>query len=418
MSRVSVIGAGLLGRGIATVIAAHGHDVTLYDSAADTLAAAAAHVRAAAFAPTTVRSSPSLEQAVVGAELVIEAVIEDLALKQQLFLRLGTAAPRAILMSNSSSLPIGRIAVRTPCPERAVGTHWWNPPDLIPIVEVIRGPHTDADVIDQTTQFLRNVGKQPVYVARDVPGFVGNRLQHALWREAIGQLSRGEAEGLLIDHVIASTLGASLAERGPIADMRRLGTQTVSDCFAECLPQLINAPAPAERLRTLVAAGQLGAKSGRGFLAWSPGRREEVAARLAKHVQARLSNAPSRAANPPTFGAPGASPPTLTHAESALARRLQVALWREALSLLGSGVASAEVIDEVACRTFGLRLAVLGPIENADYVGLDLTLAIHSVLLPSLTVDTDLPAALTALACSGTTAAVSATTPAARGPHP
>jgi len=377
MSRVTIVGAGLLGRGIAAVVASHGHDVTLHDSSPEALRTASEQLR-------SVRTDTLLEHAVRTADYVIEAILEDLPLKQQLFARIGVANPQAILMSNSSSLPIGRIAAHTARPERAVGTHWWNPPQLIPIVEVIRGPRTDAAVIAEATEFLTGLGKQAVQVSRDVPGFVGNRLQHALWREAIGQLSRGEADAPFIDRLIAETLGRSLARRGPIAELCQLDPEALAALCAQTLPELINDPDPAPALCAAVAAGQLGAKSGQGFLAWPPGRREQAAERLAHHVQVRLAVA---APAVPTNSNDAAA--TAIHTQHPLARRLQLAVWREALALVASAVCTAEVVDQVACRTFGLRLAVMGPIENADYVGLDLTLAIHAALLPSLSTDID-----------------------------
>ena len=318
------------------------------------------------------------------ADLVIEAVVEDLSLKQRLFNRIGEVNPRAVLMSNSSVLPISRIAERTSHAERVVGTHWWNPPHLVPVVEVIRGRATTEEVMQRTIQFLDALGKTSVRVERDVPGFIGNRLQHALWREALALLSGAICPPVDVDRIVAATLGVSLAMRGPIAEMSGAGIDRVARELASGVPLLNNDPRPCQLLRSKVRAGQLGAKSGQGFLSWPAGAREQAARRLREHLERCLG--------------PGAPPPRerprLTAEEGMLAMRLRVAMWREALAMVQGGVCSAARLDLVATNTLGLRLAVMGPIENADYVGLDLTLAIHEAVLPSLDASTDMPALL------------------------
>jgi 3-hydroxybutyryl-CoA dehydrogenase len=384
MTCVAVVGTGLLGRGIAEVIVRHGVKVILHDSAPASLDSARQHItQLAAPLGVEVSAEASLEAA-AAADFVLEAVVENLELKQQIFSRLGAANARAILMSNSSVLPIGEIARYTPAPERAVGTHWWNPPQLIPVVELIRGPHTSAEVLQRCAQLLRQLGKQPIHVERDVPGFVGNRLQHALWREAIGLVAAG-VSAASVDRVIAATLGVTLAHRGPIAEMGRLGLLQVQLQLHHYLPLIVSERGPSQLLRDKVAAGDLGAKSGRGFFPWPAGAREQSAARLQQYVQRRLrSGVPD----------PGREPegsPALPPAEIALAERLRAALWREALALVADGVCDAATVDLMACNTIGLRLASMAPLENADYVGLDLTLAIHEAVLPSLNASTVVP---------------------------
>jgi 3-hydroxybutyryl-CoA dehydrogenase len=123
---------------------------------------------------------------------VFEAAFEDLPLKQDLFAQLASSTrPDCILASNTSVISIGEIAANVHDPGRVLGTHWWNPPYLIPLVEVVQAPATDVAYVESTMELLRAVGKLPVHVKRDVPGFVGNRLQHALWREAISIVSSG-----------------------------------------------------------------------------------------------------------------------------------------------------------------------------------------------------------------------------------
>lgn len=386
MSAVAIIGTGLLGRGIAAVVARGGNDVILHDANAATLATAQEAVAEAALPyGGAVHAEPILEAAARAADFVIEAVIEDLGLKQQVFERLGAANPSAVLMSNSSVLPIGQIAARTSAPQRTIGTHWWNPPHLIPVVEVIRGPHTSEDVMRRTADFLRTLGKKPVRVERDVPGFVGNRLQHALWREALALVSDGVRTPEQVDRIVAASLGQSLALRGPLADMRRIGWRKVAQEFAVGLPCINSDPHPAKLLRANVSHRKLGAKSGEGFLVWPSGARERAARRLQEHLERCLAT--------------GASPTPsvlLTPEDEDLARRLRIAVWREALSMVDAGVCDEATVDLMAMNTLGLRLAVMGPVENADYVGLDLTLAIHEAVLPSLNSSLAMPAGLPA----------------------
>lgn len=396
MTSVAIIGTGLLGRGIAGVVLRAGFPVILHDSFAASLSSA--HQQLSEMARTadiSVRAETELEKAVAGADFVIEAVIENLDLKQQVFERLGKANANAILMSNSSVLPIGQIAARTAHPERTVGTHWWNPPQLIPVVEVIRGPYTSEAVMRRTAEFLTKLGKTAVRVERDVPGFVGNRLQHALWREALALVSDAVTEASNVDRIIAATLGQTLAQRGPIAEMRQQVLQNLIYEFEATLPLINSDSHPASLLREHVARGELGAKSGQGFLRWPQGARERTAARLQSHVESRLKDMsaaiPARAHT--------ASP--LNDQEELIARRLRIALWREALSLIADSVCDAATVDLMAMNTIGLRLATLGPIENADYVGLDLTLAIHEAVLPSLNASPNVPPLLLSKASDG-----------------
>lgn len=373
---VAIIGTGLLGRGIASVVARAGYGVVLHDANAAAVASAVQHVREAAQSlKALVRAEADLERAVKDADLIIEAVVEDLGLKQEIFDRIGGANSDAILMSNSSVLPISQIASRTARPQRTVGTHWWNPPQLMPVVEVIRGPHTDETVLQRASDFLRALGKIPVRVERDVPGFVGNRLQHALWREALALVSDHVREAAEVDRIVRETVGRSLAQQGPFAEMKAIGLDGVLKEFANALPSINSDRHPAKALREKVAQGRLGAKSGAGFLVWPTGARERVAQHLQAHIEMRLK----QIAQPEEHSAAAFSVE-----DEVVARGLRVAIWREAIHMVDNGVCAAATVDLMATNTLGLRLAAMGPIENADYVGLDLTLAIHEAVLPSL----------------------------------
>jgi 3-hydroxybutyryl-CoA dehydrogenase len=372
--RVAVIGLGMLGRGIARVAATAGFAVNAYDHDPGVNRRAVDDLQSHRL---NVRMTSSIEEAVTGADYMIEAVIEDLAIKQRVFAQAGIAAPAAILMSNSSCLPIGEIAAETPNPERAIGTHWFNPPELIPPVEVISGPRTDPAIVARVTAFTKRLGKIPVLVARDVPGFVGNRLQHALSREAFAQVSDGILDAQSVDTIVSNTIGQRLAVCGPLAEIDRLGTGVADAELDEILPLINRDPLPARLLREKVARGELGAKTGIGFFEWPPGKRERVAADLAAYLTRRVTEPSSPSPSLAEFGA------GLSGTGLASARRLRAALWREAIALVAGGICDAETVDLMACRTFGIRLPHMGPIATADFVGLDLTLAVHERIFPT-----------------------------------
>lgn len=286
LSTVGVVGAGLMGRGIAGVFAAHGAEVRVFDVDASALRAT---VSALATDGAHVRAVDSLAEVVRGADLVTEAVAEALDVKQSVFAELAAADETAILATNTSVLPVTRIAANARHPERVVGTHWWNPPELIPIVEVVRGERTDEAVVDRVVAALAAVGKTPVRVRRDVPGFVGNRMQHALWREAISLVADGTCDAETVDLVVRGTIGLRLATMGPIENADFVGLDLTLAIHEAVLPAINREAAPSPVLRELVRTGQLGAKTGEGFLRWAPGDRAAAAARLAAHVRDQLS---------------------------------------------------------------------------------------------------------------------------------
>ncbi|MBW6496047.1 MAG: 3-hydroxyacyl-CoA dehydrogenase family protein, partial [Burkholderiaceae bacterium] len=201
--KIGVIGAGLMGHGIALVLARAGHRVAVHDPVpearaalpgrvAESLAAMGVGGDEAARTLARISVADTLAGAVGDADVVFEAAPEKLALKRALFAEIEAAAPAsAILASNTSVMPITSIMQNLTGRHRALGTHWWNPPHLIPLVEVVSTEWTDTASVDAMMALLAGAGKTPVRVAKDVPGFIGNRLQHALWREAISLVERG-----------------------------------------------------------------------------------------------------------------------------------------------------------------------------------------------------------------------------------
>jgi len=289
-SRAAVVGAGLMGRRIAGVLASAGLDVAVTDTNTEILDAAAVEAREVAGARYgSVTGVADLAAAVRDADLVVEAVIESLAIKQDLFERLAALAPNAVLATNTSVLPVGAVTERVPDGGRALGTHFWNPPDLIPVVEVVPGARTSADTVDRVVALLTDAGKLPVRVGRDVAGFIGNRLQHALWREAIALVAEGVCDAETVDLVVRNTIGLRLATLGPLENADYIGLDLTLAIHDAVIPSLNHDPHPSPLLRQLVADGQLGARTGRGFLDWPEGAREATAARTSQHITAQLA---------------------------------------------------------------------------------------------------------------------------------
>jgi 3-hydroxybutyryl-CoA dehydrogenase len=177
-------------------------------------------------------------------------VLEDLPLKQKLFAEIEThVRPRTILASNTSVIPITQIMEGLRDRSRALGAHWWNPPYLVPLVEVIGTQWTSPAAIDWTIALHKAAGKMPVHVKKDVPGFVGNRLQHALWREAIALVERGVCDAETVDTVIKASFGRRLAVLGPLENADLVGTDLTLAIHRTVLPDIDRTPGPLPYLR-------------------------------------------------------------------------------------------------------------------------------------------------------------------------
>jgi 3-hydroxybutyryl-CoA dehydrogenase len=293
-ARIAVVGAGLMGHGIAQVFALAGHDVTMTDSVAQNLDTAKARIAAnlrdlgddeSAVARITPRVD--LAAAVREADYVVEAVSENLPLKQKLFAEIERhARPDAILASNTSVIPITSIMQGLQRRERALGTHWWNPPFLVPLVEVIETQWTSPQAVAWTMELHRAAGKKPAHVKKDVPGFIGNRLQHALWREAISLVENGICDAETVDAVIKASFGRRIAVLGPLENADLVGTDLTLAIHDTVLPAINSRPEPSPYLKKLVADGKLGFKSGEGFRKWSAEEQAALRAKVFAHLKA------------------------------------------------------------------------------------------------------------------------------------
>jgi 3-hydroxybutyryl-CoA dehydrogenase len=292
LSNIAVIGGGLMGAGIAQVFAAAGHPVIVQEPDPQTRASLVQRVRdnlaamgADLEATQQIIVTDSLPEAVADAAYVTEAVPERLDLKRAIFAAMVAHAPRAcILASNSSVMPVGSIAQGLGTAERIVGTHWWNPAPLIPLVEVIQSAQTSDQTIKTTMHLLTSIGKQPAHVRKDVPGFVANRLQHALWREAIAMVAEGICDAPTLDACVKNSFGLRLPVLGPLENADLVGLDLTLDIHRTIIPELDRSAGPHPILEMLIAQGRLGFKSGEGFRRWNAQEMTDLRARLTAYL--------------------------------------------------------------------------------------------------------------------------------------
>ena len=292
--RIGVLGAGLMGHGIALTFARAGHAVTVADPVAGALDAlpgrVAESLRLMGAADETDAvlariAAGSLAGAATGADVLFEAAPEKPDLKRALFAEVERHASTVCLFaSNTSVIRITSIMEVLGRPGRAMGTHWWNPPHMIPLVEVVRAERTDTSALDAMEALLREVGKTPVRVEKDVPGFIGNRLQIALWREALALVDRGICDADAVDTVVKASFGRRLAVVGPLENVELIGLELTLDILDQVLFDLDTAGAAPDTLRAHVAAGRTGMTAGEGFRRWTPDQAAAVRARLARHL--------------------------------------------------------------------------------------------------------------------------------------
>jgi len=290
--KIGVVGGGLMGHGIAYLLAAAGHAIGVFEPAPEIRASLPKRLRAIAdlFGDDAallenVSAHDQLGTAVAGASFVFEAAPEKLPLKQKIFAELESAvAPDTILASNSSAIPSTEIGRHLQHRERVIGTHFWNPPHLVPLVEVIENENTSSDVLHATMTLLREAGKIPVHVRRDLPGFVGNRLQHALKREAIALVAAGVCDAETIDTVVKEGPGARMAVLGPMEQSDLVGLDLTLDIADVLYADLDRTAGPHPFLRQKVKDGKLGMKTGEGFRSWTTETAGAVRERLSRFL--------------------------------------------------------------------------------------------------------------------------------------
>ena len=278
---VSVVGAGDMGYGFAVHFTLQGKDVTLIDVEEAVLAEARERIRGSvallaeqgitdrdpAAVAETIAYETDTAAGVADADVVLEAVSEDLALKRAVFEEVAAAAPAdAILASNTSGIPITEIGEAIPdAADRLAGCHWWFPPFLLTPVEVIRGTETADGTIDRLTAFVESVDRDPIHVEKDIPGFVWNRIQAAIARECMYLVEEGVASVEDINRAIRDGYAVRTAATGPFETLDLAGLDLVKIGAEQRYPTLSNADGPPDVLLDLVEAGRTGVKAGAGF---------------------------------------------------------------------------------------------------------------------------------------------------------
>lgn len=300
IKNVTVIGGGLMGCGIAQIFAISGdYEVVIYDKfTLEEAIRERINSNLKVFIENdiytadeveeiqkNIRVDADLKSSVSKAHMIIECVPENMELKQNLLAELEEyCMDDTIFATNTSVMSITEIASKTKLKNRVVGTHFWNPPYLIPLVEVVKAEETSDQVIEVVMDLLKAVGKHPIKVAKDVPGFVANRLQHALWREAISIVENGIADAKTVDEAIKMSFGLRLPVLAPMENADMVGTDLTLSIHSYLLKFLESSSEPSPLLKEKVEKGDLGFKSGEGFMKWSEEDIQQSRDDLTKHL--------------------------------------------------------------------------------------------------------------------------------------
>lgn len=309
IENIAVVGVGRMGHGIAGGFVLGGKEVFLCDVSKEALQQAVGMIEQelcelsewGAVPPEDIqpmldRLHPTtrLEDAASDADIVVEAVNENLELKKQVFNKLDAVCPeRTILASNTSTYRPSEYAQATNRPDRVVGTHYFFPSHLVPLVEIVRSPLSSAETVETTYDCLKSSGKMPVVIQREIVGFVGNRLQWALQREAFYLVEQGVASAQDVDIVTKASFGARMPFTG-IFEMMELqgGYDGLSAIWSYMFPHLCSSKEPSPLAIEKVKRGECGSKTGKGFYEWTPEsahtRRKELTKDLFRLVQGLL----------------------------------------------------------------------------------------------------------------------------------
>ncbi len=297
---IAVCGAGQMGAAAAVSFKRAGYRVLVWDHDPAQLRALSTtakgletwldnHNELAALTSGNIETQVNLDALDEEADVVLDCIAEDMAQKVELFTRFSRSRDRnAMFITTTSGLSITQMGRQSGCGHLLAGTHFWNPPHLMPLVEVIRGADTPEPVIDAVCQLIESIGKIAVRVNRDVPGFVGNRLLHALWREAISLVEQGIATPEEIDLVAKLTFGLRMPVVGPLQNMDLIGLDLIEQIHQYLLDDIADNHGPSHYLTENVRQGNLGIKSGQGFYDWSTGDGEALVEHRDKQIVHQL----------------------------------------------------------------------------------------------------------------------------------
>lgn len=285
VKNVLIIGGGLMGKNIAFVASSvKEHFVTIYDVREVDVEAGirqntrqlveAGVITEEELAERISRISFTMDmgsEEVRNADLVIEAVFENMELKQNTFAQLEEVCREdCIFCTNTSVMSPSEISQKLKHRERFAGTHFWNPGHLIPLVEVVRTDATNQETVDTVMDFMTKIGKKPCLCNKDVPGFIANRLQHALWREAISIVENGIADAPTVDTAIKNSFGLRLPQLAPLENSDMVGTDLTFNIHNYVLAHIEDSHEPSPLIVKMKEEGKLGFKSGEGFYKWTP----------------------------------------------------------------------------------------------------------------------------------------------------
>lgn len=286
ISHIAVLGTGTMAPAIALLCSKLGYNVSIWGRSDTSLQRAFDHLKShlqtyrennliqdeqAELILSRIAGVSTLEEAVRGADFVIESVAEDLNLKKDIFSVVDRVCQETtIIATNTSGLSITELASATNRPEKVVGTHFWNPPHMIPLVEIVRGEKTSEETIGIAAELMTKIGKTPVIVQKDIPGFIGNRLQFALLREALFIVEQGVASIEDVDTTVKMSFGARLPITGPLESADLGGLDVYVAISKYLMPDLCQSTEVSALLVDAVKSGRLGVKSGAGLYEWTP----------------------------------------------------------------------------------------------------------------------------------------------------
>lgn len=297
-SEAVVIGGGIMGGDIAIIFAAAGWKVHVMSPSQKTrdalparMAAGLGKLGADASAAGNVKGYDKLEDIPwKNVTFVVEAVTEDLALKQRIFADLEKlAGPDVPLTTNTSNFPIGEVGKHLKHRNRVLGLHFFMPAHLVPLVEVVSADATDPQIAERTVEFMKQLGKAPIWVKKDVPGFVGNRIQHAMMREALYLINDGIVSPEGVDTAVRYGFGFRFIACGPIMQKEMSGWDTNYYVAGALYPHLYNNTEAAPVVKALIDKGHIGMKTKRGFWEWNDASIAKEKSRIENALQAGMA---------------------------------------------------------------------------------------------------------------------------------
>ena len=283
IKKIAVLGAGTMGPGIAQTYAMGGYEVTMWTRSESTRekAIASLHAQLDTFEEEgllkeskdaimgRISFALTVEEAVKGADFIQETIVEKRDAKEELYAQLAAIVPSdVIIASNTSALNIFEVVPESLLPQQII-CHWYAPPHVIPLVEVVKSDATSDETAETVMEELKAVGKEPVLCRKDVPGFIANRMQHALWREAISIVENGIADAETVDKAVRYSFGLRLPQLGPLENSDMVGTQLTYNIHSYILEHIEDSHKPSPVLRQMLDEGKLGFKSGEGFMKWT-----------------------------------------------------------------------------------------------------------------------------------------------------